>query len=120
MMSTKNPFHTPAMVVGRTKERAFLHEAFVQANAGHGQVVLVGGEAGIGKTTLVRDLLQDAGAAQSLCLASQCYDLSTTPPYGPWIDLFANAPSVPDGPPVPSAFQGGALGAITDQARLYA
>src|SRR6478735_3577612 len=102
MMSTKNPFHTPAMVVGRTKERAFLHEAFVQANVGHGQVVLVGGE------------------AQSLCLASQCYDLSTTPPYGPWVDLFANAPSVPDGPPVPSAFQGGALGAITDQARLYA
>lgn len=119
-MSVKTTFHTPSIVIGRTKERAFLHEAFVQARAGNGQVVLVGGEAGIGKTTLVRDLLQNAGAAQSLSMASQCYDLSTTPPYGPWIDLFANAPSVPDGPPVPSAFQGGALGAISDQARLYA
>ena len=79
-MSTKTPFHSPATVVGRTKERAFLHEAFVQANAGHGQVVLVGGEAGIGKTTLVRNLLQDAAGERGLCLASQCYDLTTTPP----------------------------------------
>lgn len=119
-MSTKSTFHSPPAVVGRTKERAFLHEAFVQANAGHGQVVLLGGEAGIGKTTLVRDLLQDAGAAKSLCLASQCYDLTTTPPYGPWLDLFANAPAAPDGPRAPAAFEGGVLGVITDQARLYA
>ncbi|HET9659130.1 MAG TPA: AAA family ATPase [Thermomicrobiales bacterium] len=120
MMSSAAPFQSPSTVVGRTKERAFLHEAFVQANAGHGQVVLVGGEAGIGKTTLVRDLLQDAGTAHSICLASQCYDLSTTPPYGPWLDLFASTPAIADGPQAPAAFAGGSLGAITDQARLYA
>jgi len=108
------------MVVGRSKERIFLHEALVQANAGHGQVVLVGGEAGIGKTTLVRAVQQDADARQCLRLVSQCYDLTTTPPYGPWLDLFANAPSTRDGPRTPSAFAGGSLGVITDQAKLYA
>jgi DNA-binding CsgD family transcriptional regulator/tetratricopeptide (TPR) repeat protein len=120
MKSSEAAFQTPTTVVGRTRERAFLHEAFAQANAGRGQVVLVGGEAGIGKTTLVRDLLRDAGARQSLCLASQCYDLSTTPPYGPWVDLFANAMIGSGSAPIPSAFVGGYLGAITDQARLYA
>jgi len=108
------------MVVGRTKERAFLHETFARAKAGHGQVVLVGGEAGIGKTTLVRDLLQDASGSNIRFLTSQCYDLTTTPPYGPWLDLFANAPSVADGPRVPAAFEGGFLGTISDQAKLYA
>ncbi len=91
----------------------------MQAHAGHGHVVLLGGEAGIGKTTLVRDLMQDAAAARCLCLASQCYDLTATPPYGPWLDLFANAPGDNDAQ-VPSAFAGGYLGSITDQAKLYA
>jgi DNA-binding CsgD family transcriptional regulator len=119
-MSANTPFHTPSVVVGRSRERAFLHEAFVQANAGHGQVVLVGGEAGIGKTTLVRHLLRDAGASQCLCMVSQCYDLTTTPPYGPWLELFSNAASAHDGLRPPAAFEGGYLGAITDQAKLYA
>jgi DNA-binding CsgD family transcriptional regulator len=120
MNSRGIPPQTPATVIGRTRERAFLHEAFVQAKAGRGQVVLVGGEAGIGKTTLVRDLLQDIGLAECILLASQCYDLSTTPPYGPWVDLFANVPTGEGSPRVPPAFEGGYLGVITDQARLYA
>ena len=95
-------------------------EALGAATAGRGQVVLVGGEAGIGKTTLVRDVLQDASPDQYVCMASQCYDLAATPPYGPWLDLFADAPSGPDAPQVPTAFDGGYLGAITDQAKLYA
>ena len=119
-MSARISFQPSAAVVGRSKERVFLHEALVAANAGDGQVVLVGGEAGIGKTTLVRDVLRDAVAEQYVRLTSQCYDLAATPPYGPWLDLFSGAPTIPEGPRVPSAFEGGYLGAITDQAKLYA
>ena len=120
MTSARNPFQPPSAVAGRMKERALLHEAFVQAKTGHGQVVLVGGEAGIGKTTLVRNLLQDAAVAPALCLQSQCYDLTTTPPYGPWLDLFSSASRALDDPPVPPAFAVGYLGVVTDQAKLYA
>ena len=119
-MSTRPPFQPSSLIVGRSKERIFLHEALGAANAGLGQVVLVGGEAGIGKTTLVRDLLRDAGSNWDLRLVSQCYDLAATPPYGPWLDLFSDTPSGPDTPRVPSAFEGGYLGPITDQAKLYA
>lgn len=119
-MSSQTSFQLSSTVVGRSKERAFLHEALVAANSGHGQVVLVGGEAGIGKTTLIRGVLEDAGASHFHCMASQCYDLAATPPYGPWLDLFSGSPAISGGPRVPPAFAGGVLGAITDQAKLYA
>jgi DNA-binding CsgD family transcriptional regulator len=119
-MSPEAPNSLSSQVVGRSRERIFLHEALVHARAGRGQVVLVGGEAGIGKTTLIRDLLLNAEGDAYLCMVSQCYDLSATPPYGLWLDLFAGVPLNRDGSLVPSAFEGGYLGTITDQAKLYA
>lgn len=45
--------------VGRAKERSELAAAFQSAVAGHGSLVCVAGEPGIGKTTLVQDFLSD-------------------------------------------------------------
>ena len=56
--------------------------------AGRGRLVLLGGEAGIGKTTLARDLAAEAAARGVRVLTGACYDLTNTPPYGPWLDLF--------------------------------
>ncbi len=41
------------MIFGRERERARLRELLDDAIAGHGSLVLISGEAGIGKTTLV-------------------------------------------------------------------
>lgn len=112
--------HRRPALVGRSRERVFLREAMVDAFAGRGQLVLVGGEAGIGKTTLVRDLLLASEADAALKLTGQCYDLTNTPPYGPWLDLFAGYEPVDGLPEPPTAFAGGRLDEISDQAELYA
>jgi predicted ATPase len=43
-----------SVFVGREAELCVLDDAFGDASAGHPQVVVVEGEAGIGKTTLAR------------------------------------------------------------------
>jgi tetratricopeptide (TPR) repeat protein len=55
-------------------------------------VVLIGGEAGIGKTTLVEDLAIDAEEQGCLVLWGHAYDLSVTQPYGPWLEIAAIYP----------------------------
>jgi predicted ATPase len=49
-------------VVGRGPERGALWEAFEAAATGHGRIVCVTGEPGIGKTTLVDDFLRELAA----------------------------------------------------------
>ncbi|MBI4518977.1 MAG: AAA family ATPase [Deltaproteobacteria bacterium] len=52
--------HTP--FVGREQERLLLHERFGQAQAGQGQVVLLTGEPGIGKSRLAQMLREELAA----------------------------------------------------------
>ena len=92
--------------------------------AGHGGTILVGGEAGIGKTTLVEDLSITAeGEAGALVLWGHAYDLSVTPPYGPWLEIFRQYRSVADAslPPLPT-FVGNAeeLTKVGSQETLFA
>ena len=82
------------MLVGRADEQAKLAACIDAALAGHGRLVLIGGEAGIGKTTLVGALRAMAEARGARVLAGNCYDLTETPPYGPWseaLDRLAEA-----------------------------
>src|SRR4051794_4623040 len=78
----------PPLLVGRVRERDVLSVELAVAGGGQGRLVLLGGEAGIGKTTLARDLSHQAAALGCRGLTGSCYDLSNTPPYGPWLDLF--------------------------------
>ena len=48
-----------SVFVDREAELCVLHDAFDDASAGQPQVVVVEGEAGIGKTTLVERFLSD-------------------------------------------------------------
>lgn len=63
-----------------------LGEAFAEVRAGRGQLVLVGGEAGVGKTALVRHFCDgDPGPARLLIGA--CDPLFTPRPLGPLVDI---------------------------------
>ena len=96
------PSPATPLLVGREREQAVLLEALAAALAGRGSLVLIGGEAGIGKTALAEALLAEAAALGALVLVGRCYDLSETPPYGPWAEALARAPRG-DGPPLPAA-----------------
>jgi tetratricopeptide (TPR) repeat protein len=77
------------VLVGREREQAMLRECLHDALAGHGSLVLVSGEAGIGKTSLIHALANEANAQGAAVLTSACYDLTVTPPYGPWLELLS-------------------------------
>ena len=51
-----------AQIVGRDRERAALRASLVQAAAGHGGVLCLGGGTGTGKTALAEELLYEARA----------------------------------------------------------
>jgi DNA-binding CsgD family transcriptional regulator/tetratricopeptide (TPR) repeat protein len=105
-------------MVGRERERAQLRRALETACAGVGRLVLVSGEAGIGKTTLVEDLAVQAEALGALVLSGGCYDLTTTPPYGPWLDAFREYRPRADLPERPPLLRGGEGGAGSQAERF--
>ena len=108
------------ILVGRSSERRLLRRHLAASMDGHGRLVLIGGEAGIGKTTLTRDLARDASARDAIVLAGHCYDLTATPPYGPWLDLAARYRPDHNLPPLPPALAEGGIERISSQAALFA
>jgi len=71
-------------IVGRERERQQLLDLLNGTLKGRSAVALVSGEAGIGKSTLVDELTREADGQGARVLFGACYDLTTTPPYGPW------------------------------------
>jgi DNA-binding CsgD family transcriptional regulator len=107
-------------LVGRARELAALYERLTAALAGAGGLVLIGGEAGIGKTALARALAGEAAAQGALALVGRCYELVETAPYEPWIELFGRYPAGPDLPPLPAVVaRCGTEGGVTSQAELF-
>jgi len=106
-------------IVGRVREHALLTERLTAARAGRGGLVLLSGDAGIGKTTCAELLIADARRAGMLVLTGGCQDLTGTPPYGLWLDLFSHYLADAALPPPPTPFtRRGILGEIADPTTL--
>ena len=106
--------------VGQEDHRVELLHDLSATIDGNGRVVIIGGEAGIGKTTLVRSLAAEAARRNVRVLEANCFELYSTPAFGPWLNLFGileRDPSLP-APPVP--FASDSLHRVTDQAALFA
>src|SRR5262245_63155735 len=73
---TQTPF------VGRTAELARLGQRLRDARAGYGAVVLLEGEAGIGKTRTLEELGETARADGATVLWGRCYEGEAARPYG--------------------------------------
>jgi DNA-binding CsgD family transcriptional regulator len=108
------------MLVGRTVEQRLLREDLAAIRAGRGGLVVISGEAGIGKTALARDLVGEAISQQVCVLTGHCYDLTVTPPYGPWLGLAATYRPTAGTPKLPYALETGRIEEIESQASLFA
>ncbi|TML69461.1 MAG: hypothetical protein E6G14_07480 [Actinobacteria bacterium] len=84
----------------REQALAALHGAHSETKVGHGRLVFVAGEAGIGKTALVRAFCDDVRSS-SRVLSGACDALATPRPLGPFVDV--------------STQTGGKLAAIVDE-----
>ena len=73
--------------VGRQPELEALHQALTQAAAGHGQVVALMGEAGVGKSRLVYEFVHAHPIQGWLVLESASVSYGKATPYFPVIDL---------------------------------
>jgi len=81
---TEPPSRTP--LVGRDRELARLETAAADLRAGRGQVVLVVGDAGLGKTRMLAELLSLAGE-EIARLEGRCVSYGADSPYGPFVEL---------------------------------
>src|SRR4051812_10311002 len=110
----------PLPLVGRENELAILRERLAAALAGRGGLVLIGGEAGIGKTALADTICQEATHQGAIVLTGRCFDLAETPPYGPWIEVFDHCRQRDGIPLLPAAFaQRGTVSEVVSQAALF-
>jgi len=74
------------VVIGRTTELTAIYELIESTKSGQGQVVLLSGEAGIGKSRLVKEA--KTYAMQSMCiLEGNCFESDQSYPYAPVLDL---------------------------------
>jgi class 3 adenylate cyclase/tetratricopeptide (TPR) repeat protein len=82
--------------VGRQTELAALHQALERAGAGHGQVVTLLGEAGVGKSRLVYEVVHSHRTQGWLVLESASVSYGKATPYFPVLDLLKRYVQVED------------------------
>ena len=73
--------------VGRDREVMALHRAAAEAKRGHGRVVAVVGEAGVGKSRLVWEVSRTLGAEGWLVFEGRCLSYGRASAYVPVIDM---------------------------------
>lgn len=78
---------------GRDREYALLAERLREATEGSGGAVAVEGEAGVGKTRLVEELLGYARACDVRVLSGRCYERELGPPLEPVTEALGLHPS---------------------------
>ncbi|NLA35681.1 MAG: AAA family ATPase, partial [Actinobacteria bacterium] len=82
--------------VGRIDELAALTDALPAGRSPRARLWLVGGEPGIGKTRLVRELTRVAERHHSVSWG-QCWHEAGTPPYWPWTQVIRRLQGVDSG-----------------------
>jgi predicted ATPase len=79
------------VLVGRQKETAALTDALASVASGESATVLVSGEAGVGKSRLVHELIRQAAATGTQALVGSCAELDGGGIRSPLVDMFPHA-----------------------------
>jgi DNA-binding SARP family transcriptional activator len=84
---TAMPDRSRGVFVGRDVELDRLREALTDARAGRGRLVLVGGQPGIGKTSIAWELAAQAQAVGVGVLWGRVWEADGAPPFWPWLQI---------------------------------
>ena len=79
------------VVVGRDLELQALGALLEEARGGSTRVALLSGEAGLGKTTLLREFALRAAAAGARVLRGECIEAEARRPFGPLVEILQTA-----------------------------
>lgn len=85
-------------LVERDGQRASLRRAVDEALGGRGRLVLVAGEAGVGKSRLVSEVAAEADARGMRVLTGHCVDSDGAAPYLPFVEMIEEAVANPRSP----------------------
>ena len=108
-------------IVGREREMMRGARLIDDALAGQGALLLISGEAGIGKTALAEAISRGAAARGAAVWVGRCYDLTETPPHGPWVEILGQFPAGEGLPPLPRIATGqSAAPGASSQTALFA
>jgi class 3 adenylate cyclase len=77
-------------LVGRESEISLLEDALLATLRGDGGVVIVGGEAGMGKTRLVTELVDRARRRGCVVVSGACSEAELSLPYLPFLEAIGN------------------------------
>jgi class 3 adenylate cyclase/tetratricopeptide (TPR) repeat protein len=102
-------------LVERDAERANLRRAVDEARGGRGSLVLVAGEAGVGKSRLVAEVAREAEARGMRVLMGHCVESEGAPPYLPYVEMIEEAVSNPRNP---EALRNALVGVAPEVARI--
>jgi DNA-binding winged helix-turn-helix (wHTH) protein len=81
------PLSARSAFIGREREMELLRAGLTNATAGHGGLLLISGQPGIGKTRLVRELGALAQADGIEVLAGHCSEHDEAIPYLPFVEI---------------------------------
>jgi tetratricopeptide (TPR) repeat protein len=76
--------------IGRESELSSLEDALLAALRGDGGVVILGGEAGMGKTRLVGELTSRAQRLRCVVMSGACSEAELSLPYLPFLEAIGN------------------------------
>jgi predicted ATPase len=82
-------------LVGRAAEFERMRDLLTEAESQQSVVMLVSGDAGVGKTRLIGELSQDARRRGFTVLSGRCAELADTVPYLPLADALRSTGSSP-------------------------
>jgi DNA-binding SARP family transcriptional activator len=90
------PFATDTPLIGRGQEMAWLRALLADAADGHGEVAVVVGDAGVGKTRLVAELAAQVPEVSGQVLIGRSHESEQILPFGPWVDAMADVRQLVD------------------------